>query len=158
MDGVFPEGSITPEQQVLADEFSSSLINHAYRGNPSASSSAYRAFTDWPSAYGNSVTGDERDPMPSQFNLFVVDGPYGTHAVHLDKNTDEATESPLETADGIARTIGAGFSNAQQQLASFVGCGSMSSGQSAVQQRLIEQQKLFQRWVFMNGLAERLGV
>ena len=138
-NGVFPEveGKISTEDRELAEKVTLSLINFAWTGNPVTRGSSVKHFSEWPSAYGASG-----DPTASDLQIQVIGGPYGTGPVSLSRNSRLGGE-----ALGEQQVLGEGFEY-----------GEMKSPSVEKRQRLLEDQKLFERCDYIKSLSETLGV
>ena len=159
-DGNFPEGEMSRHDQELADQFSGSLIKFAHAGDPVSGNAKIPAFEAWPEAY-NDMIADDEDLMPSNFNLLVVGGPYGTHPASM-KNVSlaRAAQASLGSSeaieDDIASTNNLGFGKLQEVISNTLGMGAMAPMNSAPVDRKIEHEKLFQRCAYINSIAATL--
>jgi len=138
-NGVFPEveGKISTEDRELAEKVTLSLINFAWTGNPVTRGSSAKHFSEWPSAFGASG-----DPTALDLQIQVIGGPYGTGPVSLSRKSGLGGE-----ALGEQQVLGEGFEY-----------GEMKSPSVEKRQRLLEDQKLFERCEYIKSLSETLGV
>lgn len=148
-NGVFPESELSKSDKDLSEPLTRSFINFAHIGDPnSESKSAKRSFY-WPAAFDN-ADGDTADLMPSQFNLLVGGGPYGTRAINLSYSVDEAAneraanDSTGSQDEGRSGTY-LGIEKLQQVFGGPLDFGPMESRISLLLKHKIQQEKLFER-------------
>ena len=159
-NGVFPEGKLNGLDKNLSERFTRSLINFAHTGNPH-SDSKKKSF-DWPEAYGD-VSNSTADLMPSDFNLLVIGGPYGTRAVRSSRSANEDSTESLQN-EGARHQYASQFDNyfglgkLQKAIGNILDFGNMEDSASTQLGRKIQQEKLFERCSYINSLAETLGV
>jgi len=138
-NGILPEtnGEMSAKDRELSEMFALSLINFAWNGNPNARGNSAKRFSEWPNAYGESG-----DPTASDLSIQIIGGPYGTGSVSLSRKAKPDIEGLGE----------------QQVLAEDFAYGEMKSASSLMRQRLLEQEKLFERCEYIKSLSEALGV
>ena len=152
-NGVFPEGEMDESDKDLSKSMTSSFINFVHTGDPNSQSPSTKKTSYWPEAYDN-VGSDTADLMPSQFNLLVVGGPYGTKAVNLSYPLNGAASSEYKGVFDGYTAVG----KLQQIIGNVLDFGAMGTSVSLTLKDKIQQESLFERCTYVNSLAETLGV
>jgi len=147
-NGVFPEGSLTSEDESLLELMSKSLINFAYTGSPYFEPDPQKHASEWPSAYLKSKVNFDLSEI-----VQVLGGPYGAGSVIVNgKNTTDSAEEAEIDAEAL------GLGNMQQALPDVLNFEAMKSRTSEIRDRLARKEKLLVRCAYVKSLAETLGV
>jgi hypothetical protein len=142
-NGVFPEGTVSDDDEKLSKSMAEKLIRFAATGNPKTVSEESDEY--WPQA---SSSMEENSEMQSLY-LQVLGGPLGTGAAKVSITNEAANGTDYDIVN-----IGDGT---EQYLQGYQ-VGAMGSKQGRLRGDVLAQEKLLERCSFINGLAEKLGV
>ncbi|KAI1475178.1 alpha/beta-hydrolase [Daldinia eschscholtzii] len=144
-NGLFPEGTISEEDQKLSQSMATAFINFAYTGDPTSAEDEH--FSSWPEAFPESTHLDSSpDSGPSSFNMYVIGGSLGSGSCRVGLDSTNSYVAGEEN-DGI-----------QQPLIDSVKYAEMASMNSQIRKREIAREKLLERCAFISTLSEKLGV
>lgn len=138
-NGVFPEGQVTEEDKVLAESMASAFIRFAYTGDPGSPDDESLGL--WPEAFPGIL--DLQGDGHSEVNIQLVGGPLGS--------------GPM-TARSQAEFLSLEGSMQTPLEMDAVELGEMGSASLSFRNHELGLQKLLERCVFVNSLAEILDV
>ncbi|OTA99106.1 hypothetical protein M426DRAFT_68444 [Hypoxylon sp. CI-4A] len=142
-NGLYPEGTISEEDQELSKSMTTAFINFAYTGNPTTSKDEH--FFNWPESLPESTElEDSLESGPSTLKVYVIGGPHGSGSA---KVTSED-----------ANTYSAGQQGVQQPLLNTGKYTEMECKVAQARKREIQREKLLERCAFIGTLSEKLGV
>ncbi|KAI8962346.1 alpha/beta-hydrolase [Daldinia sp. FL1419] len=144
-NGVFPEGTISEEDQKLSHSMATAFINFAYTGDPTSAGDEHFGF--WPEAFPDSTKLEKSlDSSPSNFNAYVIGGPLGSGSCQVSPEGTHAYVVEQEN-DGV-----------QQPLVDGNKYAEMTTRNSQMRKQEINRQKLIERCTFISTLSEKLAV
>ncbi|KAI1464572.1 alpha/beta-hydrolase [Daldinia caldariorum] len=145
-NGVFPEGTISEEDQKLSHSIATAFINFAYTGDPTSADDDH--FSSWPEAFPYSTKLDiSTDSAPYSFNVHVIGGPLGSGSSQVGADSPNARYVAGQGDDGF-----------QQPLVDSVNYAEMETKSSQIRKREIDRERLLERCAFISTLSEKLGV
>jgi hypothetical protein len=139
-NGLFPEGQISESDQQLSRTITEAFIRFASSGDPN--DPTLEKDQHWPEAFQSDVemTGKATAQHP---RIQIIGGPLGTGAADPQRVLAPVT---LEMDDGT------------QQVLQGYQMGAMGSAAIHHRSSILAQEKLPERCIFINGLAEKLGI
>ncbi|POS76103.1 hypothetical protein DHEL01_v205498 [Diaporthe helianthi] len=146
-NNVVSKEQMSDQDRRLAEHLQSSFINFAYTGDPNEESARGESLL-WPEAFeetGEIIDLSHENPSCSSLDVQVIGGPLGTGSCHLAADVHRTED--LNKHQGTP----------QQPLVDSVQYGEMGSGASQERQKMLDNEKLIERCIFINSLAERLG-
>ncbi|KAI1455978.1 alpha/beta-hydrolase [Annulohypoxylon moriforme] len=144
-NGVFPESTVSEEDQKLSQSMATAFINFAYTGDPTSAGDEH--FSSWPESFPDSPKLDKSLVSgPLNFNVYVIGGPLGSGS------------SRVSSENTYAYVVGQENDGVQHPLVDSNGYAEMASKTSQMRKQEIDRERLLERCAFFSTLSEKLGV
>ncbi|KAL9089893.1 MAG: hypothetical protein Q9159_002250 [Coniocarpon cinnabarinum] len=155
----FPEGELNNEDRELARHFAGSVLSFAHNADPVLSSGESRTFRSWPEAYD--VISDERDLMPTMYNVLLIGGQHKSIPVHISNTTasgrqERAATSLLHSNYENQRVMNLEFGKLQEVVSNALGFAAANDSQVDQAVQALRSENLFERCACINNLADAL--
>lgn len=146
-NGLFPEGTVPESDEALSRSMSEAFIRFAATGDSNTPQSSGEI--EWPEAF-TTLAGERGSLDLQSLSVQIVGGPLGTGAGFASREHAGLNNSTIQ-AD-----IDEG--NGAQQVLNGYGIGAMASPSTRRRSEVLAEEKLLERCLFVNSLAEKLGV